>query len=191
MVAHINGQLWNASQIAQSLGVSAPTARSYLDMLEETFIARQLQPFHTNIKKRLVKSPKIYIRDTGLLHALLRIGTFDDLLGHPSLGHSWEGFVVEQICAIVPPSWQPFFYRTSAGAEIDLLLLDDKGSRIAVEIKYASDPKPTRGFWTAYDDLACAQGLLVYPGKEHYPLKGDDWAVPAKDLALILEKSKP
>ncbi len=109
MLSHLHGQLWNASQIANSLGISAPTARNYLDILENTFIVRQLQPYHFNIKKRLVKSHRMYIRDTGIFHALLRIKNFEDLQSHPTLGSSWEGFVIEQILSIVPESWQYFF----------------------------------------------------------------------------------
>src|SRR3990170_7595430 len=124
MIAHSHGQLWNASKIAGSLGVSAPTVKSYLDILEETFIVRQIQPYHPNIKKRLIKSPKVYIRDSGLLHTLLMVKTFDDLQAHPVVGSSWEGFVIEQIAGILPENTPLYFYRTGAGAEIDLLLFD-------------------------------------------------------------------
>jgi predicted AAA+ superfamily ATPase len=133
MIAHSHGQLWNASKIAGSLGISAPTVRSYLDILEETFIVRQIQPYHSNIKKRLIKSPKVYIRDSGLLHTLLNISTSEDLHGHPSLGSSWEGFIVEQILGILPERWQAYFYRTGAGAEIDLVLFDSKHKPVAIE----------------------------------------------------------
>ena len=122
-------RLWNASKLAGSLGVSAPTVRRYLDILEETFIIRQLQPYHANMKKRLIKAPKVYIRDSGLSHALLRIKTFDDLLGHPSSGASWEGFVIEQIASLLPQNSELYFYRTNAGAEIDLLFMD-KGTSL-------------------------------------------------------------
>ncbi len=190
MLAHYNGQLWNASQIALSLGISAPTVRNYLDILEETFIVRQLPPFHTNTKKRLIKSPKIYIRDTGLLHSLLRTKTLDDLQGHPGLGSSWEGFVIEQILALIPKSWQAFFYRTNAGAEIDLVLIDDSNNKIAIEVKYSASPKILKGFWSAFEDLNCSQGFIVYPGDEQYPIKKNVWTLPAKNLsgALPLEK---
>ncbi|KFZ44540.1 ATPase, partial [Smithella sp. D17] len=117
MLAHSHGQLWNASKIAGSLGISAPTVRRYLDILESTFIVRQLQPYHNNTKKRLIKSPKVYIRDSGLNHALLRIKTLDDLTGHPSVGASWEGFVIEQIVSLLPENSQYYFYRSNAGAE--------------------------------------------------------------------------
>jgi len=185
MIAHSHGQLWNASKIAGSLGISAPTVMSYLDILEETFIVRQLRPYYSNIKKRLIKSPKVYIRDSGLLHALLNISTLDDLHGHPSLGSSWEGFVVEQILRILPERWQAYFYRTGAGAEIDLVLFDGKHKPVAVEIKYSVSPKLERGFWNAYVDLSCKKGFVLYPGEESYPLGRNVATLPAKKLAEI------
>jgi hypothetical protein len=186
MLAHFHGQLWNASQIANSLGLSAPTIRSYLDILEETFIARRLVPYYLNVKKRMVKSPKIYLRDSGLLHALLRTRTLEDLQSHPSLGSSWEGFVIEQITALIPKSWEVYFYRTSAGAEIDLLLIDEKRRPIAIEIKYSLSPDVTRGFWNAWEDLSCKRGYVVYPGKESYPLGNGVSTLPIKDLKRIV-----
>ena len=185
MIAHSHGQLWNASKIAGSLGISAPTVMSYLDILEETFIVRQLRPYYSNIKKRLIKSPKVYIRDSGLLHALLNIRTLDDLHGHPALGSSWEGFVVEQILRILPERWQAYFYRTGAGAEIDLVLFDGKHKPVAVEIKYSVSPKLERGFWNAYEDLSCKKGFVLYPGEESYPLGRNVATLPAKKLAEI------
>jgi predicted AAA+ superfamily ATPase len=185
MIAHSHGQLWNASKIAGSLGISAPTVMSYLDILEETFIVRQLRPYYSNIKKRLIKSPKVYIRDSGLLHALLNISTLDDLHGHPSLGSSWEGFIVEQILKILPERWQAYFYRTGAGAEIDLVLFDGKHKPVAVEIKYSVSPKLERGFWNAYEDLSCKKGFVLYPGEESYPLGRNVATLPAKKLAEI------
>lgn len=169
MLAHSHGQLWNASQIANSLDTSAPTVRHYLDILEETFIVRQLPPYYPNIKKRLIKSPKIYIRDTGLLHALLKNRTLDALQSHPCLGNSWEGFVIEQITALVPDK-DVYFYRTSAGAEIDLLLFIESDEPIAIEIKYSASPKPSKGFWSALNDVACKKGYVIYPGQESYPI---------------------
>ena len=186
MVAHLHGQLWNASQIANSLGVSAPTVRHYLDILEGTFIVRQLQPYHSNIKKRLTKSPKVYIRDSGILHTLLRIRTSEDLQGHPSVGSSWEGFVVEQLISMVPADWQVFFYRTAAGAEIDLLLLDGRNRIIAIEVKYSLSPKLSKGFRTAWADLSCHKGYVVYPGKEAYPIDKSVTALPVQELVKVL-----
>lgn len=185
MLAHHNAQLWNASQISLSLGVSAPTVRDYLDILEETFIIRRLPPFYANVKKRLIKSPKIYFNDSGLLHALLRTETFDDLQGRPFLGASWESFMISQIAEIIPRTWQMFFYRTGGGAEIDLVLADTENNLIAVEIKYSAAPKPTKGFWSAFEDLGCSQGFIVYPGEESYPIGDNVWVLPAKDLSKI------
>lgn len=187
MLAHLNGQLWNASQIAGNLGISPPTARHYLDILEDTFIVRQLQPYHVNIKKRLVKSPKVYVRDTGILHALLSLKDLDGLLGHPTVGSSWEGFVIEQILAIVPERWKAFFYRTSAGAELDLLLIDDKGRTIGIEIKHSAAPTVNKGFWSALEDVSCSRGFVVYPGDESYPLGENVITVPVRELSRIME----
>jgi len=185
MVAHMHGQLWNASQIAKGLGLSAPTVRSYLDILTDTFIVRQLLPYHFSIKKRLTKSQKVYIRDTGLLHALLRIGSFDDLQAHPVVGSSWEGFVIEQIAGILPENTPLYFYRTSAGAEINLVIFDRKNQPLAVEIKYSLSPKLEKGFSIAFEDLSCKRGFIVYPGEEYYSLKKDVFALPVKRLSEI------
>ena len=162
MLAHLHGQLWNASSIAGSLGVSAPSARHYLDILEDTFIIRQLLPYHTNVGKRIVKAPRVFIRDSGLLHALLMIGSMEELQSHPSIGASWEGFVIEQVIASMPGDWRPFFYRTSAGSELDLLLLDDRGRTVGVEVKYSLSPAVGKGFWNAMTDTSCGKGFIVY-----------------------------
>lgn len=185
MLAHLNGQLWNASQISASMGLSPVTVRHYLDILEDTFIVRQLHPWYANVGKRLIKAPKIYVRDTGLLHSLLQLGTADLLQGHPGVGSSWEGFVVEQILASLPDDYRPYFYRTNAGAEIDLILSDGKNP-IAVEIKYSATPRVTKGFWLAYDDLKCRKGYIVYPGRDRYPIGKDVEALPIAEMASIL-----
>ena len=170
MVAHNHGQLWNACQIASSLGVSAPTVRHYLAVLEETFLVRSLRPFAANLKKRLIKSPKVYIRDAGLLHALVGIGSMNELQGRPLAGHSWEGFVIEQVIAGMPPRWRAYFFRTSAGAEIDLLLVPPGGRPVAVEAKYSLTPSVSRGLRSACFDLDCRRSWILYPGTESYPL---------------------
>ncbi len=185
MLAHSHGQLWNASRIAGSLGLSAPTVRHYLDILEGTFVARQLQPYHANVGKRLTRSPKVFLRDSGVLHALLGLGTLDDLLGHPAAGSSWEGFVVEQILNTSLKGRKPFFYRTAAGAEIDLVLVPGRGTPVAVEVKHAAAPSLGKGFWNAFRDLGCAQGFVVYPGDEAYPLGEGVTALPAGRLGEI------
>lgn len=187
MLAHAHGQLWNAAKIAASLGVSAPSVRHYLDILEDTFMVRQLRPFYPNLKKRLVKSPKVYLRDSGILHALLRLERMDDVLGHPTAGASWEGWVIEQILSAVPDSWRPYFYRTSAGAEIDLVL-ERPGRQpfIAMEIKYAADASPSSGFWSALSDLGEAKGFVVCPTEERYPVGKDVYALPVRELTRFL-----
>ena len=188
MLAHWQGQLWNASTIAKSLGVTSPTVKRYLDLLEDTFMLRQLAPYFANAKKRLVKSPKVYLRDSGLLHALLRIQDFDDLIGHPSVGASWEGWVIEQILGIAPESWGKSFYRTAAGAEIDLLLEPGRQRpMIALEVKYSRAPQPSRGFWTAIEDLQPARGFVIYPGNEYYPIRPGVFALPIAELKRLLD----
>jgi len=182
MIAHHHGNLWNASAIANALGVSSPAASRYLDILCDTFIVRQLTPFSTNLKKRLVKSPKVYIRDSGLLHALLGIHTHEQLLGHPVVGGSWEGMVIEQILAILPTGMEPYFYRTQAGAEVDLLLVPRSGSPIAVEIKHTLSPKVSSGLRSVIDDVTCERSFIVYPGNEAYPLAHQITALPVSLL---------
>lgn len=184
MVAHLNGQLWNASQIASSMGLSPTTMRHYLDILEGSFVVRQLKPWFMNTGKRLTKSPKVYMRDTGLLHALLQIGTADQLMGHPALGNSWEGFVIEQITALLPKGTEPYFYRTNAGAEIDLVFDDGKGP-VAVEVKYSAAPKVSRGFWSACADLKCRKAYVVYPGEQRYPIAENTEVLPIRELGSI------
>ena len=170
MIAHLHGQLFNASALAASLGVSQPTASRYLDHLVQTLMLRRLEPYHANLGKRLVKSPKVYVRDSGLLHYLLNIRVQDDLLGHPSTGASWEGFVVEQICNQLPDGATASFYRTAAGAELDLLV--EIGSRkIAFEVKFSSAPKVTKGFWQACDDVGVDAAYVVAPVQTGWPMK--------------------
>lgn len=170
MAAHLHGQLFNASALAASLGVSQPTAARYLDHLVQTLMLRRLEPYHANLGKRLVKSPKVYVRDSGLLHYLLNIQVQDDLLGHPSTGASWEGFVVEQICNQLPSGAMASFYRTAAGAELDLLV--ETGSRkIAFEVKFSSAPKVTKGFWQACEDVGVDAAYVVAPVQAAWPVK--------------------
>ncbi len=186
MLAHFHGQIWNASKIAASLGVTAPTAKHYLDTLQDTFMVRVLPPFAANLKKRLVKSPKVYLRDSGLLHALLRIGDCDQLLGHPIAGASWEGWVIEQALAADGGRSGACFYRTAAGAEIDLVLERPRGRRLAFEVKLGSAPSPSRGFWSGLGDLKPSAAFVVYPGKERYPLARGVEALPVSMFADVL-----
>jgi uncharacterized protein len=169
MCAHAHGQVLNSSQLGSSLSVSYHTIRSYIDILEETFILRTLPPYSGNLKKRLIKSPKIYIRDSGLLHSLLAIENHDDLFAHPTYGPSFEGFVIENISNALP-LWQKSFYRTSSGNEIDLIL--EKGNqKVAIEIKASSSFKISKGFWTAQEDLAPDQTYIIAPVNETYPIE--------------------
>lgn len=185
MLAHSHGQLWNASRIANSLGISAPTVRSYLDILGETYISRQLPPYFVNVKKRLIKSPKVYLRDTGLLHALAGVRDFDGLQNHPAVGSSWEGFIIEQIIGQLPQGWSPYFYRTSAGAEVDLILIAPGKNPTAVEIKYSLSPKVSKGFRMACEDLACDRAFIVYPGEEAYPLDDKIMVLPIEKISRV------
>lgn len=170
MMAHLNGQLLNISTLAGSLGLSSPTINHYIEIFEGTFILRSLLPYHTNIKKRLVKSPKIHFRDSGILHTLLSIETFDALQSNPCLGHSWESFVIEQIITQMPTGTTPYFYRTAAGAEIDLILKNENRPPVAIEIKYSLSPALSKGFYQGYQDLDCKKGFVIYPGKDTYEI---------------------
>jgi len=168
MMAHYHGGIWNAAEFARSLGTAEATARRYLDILCGAYMVRQLQPWHANIKKRQVKSPKVYVRDSGVVHALLALETHDQLLSHPKLGASWEGFVIEQIIC-QSRSRDIYFWRTHAGAELDLLLYRG-GQAIGYEVKYADAPRTTRSMRTAITDLDLKHLYVVYPGEQTYPL---------------------
>lgn len=185
MCAHLQGQVFNASQLGAALGGAAhTTVARYLDLLVDAMVLRRLEPYLANVGKRLVKSPKVYVRDSGLLHALLGIATLDDLAGHPVAGHSWEGFVIEQIIASLPPLASFGFYRTAAGAELDLVV-EHAGRRIGYEIKLSSAPKPTRGYWSACEDLGVTQAYVVAPVSESYPLAGNVEVVSPLALPVI------
>ena len=186
MLAHSHGSLWNASKIAVALGVSPPTAKYYLDILEKTFIVRQLLPFYPNIKKRFVKSPKVYLRDSGLLHTLFSISSKEELLSHPAAGHSWEGFVIEQIINIISKKYGPYFYRTSAGAEVDLVVVKGDKAVLCIEIKLSLSPLPSQGFFNAMNDLNCKNGIIIYPGDDVYSVKRNIKAVPIIELSNYL-----
>ncbi len=168
MIAHNHGQVLNASKLGQSLGISHTTARSYIDLLSQTFMVRILSPFIPNVKKRLIKSPKVYIRDSGILHALLEIETMDHLLGHPVYGFSWEGFVIENILSFLP-DWKAAFYRTSSGNEIDLII--EKGrKRLAIECKASSAPSASKGLDLALQELHIETAWIIAPVAEAFPI---------------------
>jgi uncharacterized protein len=183
MLAHAQGTLLNASRLAASLSVSSPTVARYIDLLVDLLLVRRLGSYHANLGKRLVKSPKTYVRDSGVLHALLAIPTAAALHDHPIVGASWEGFVVETLIDCAPTWTAPYFYRTSAGAEIDLLL-ELPGSELwAIEIKHSLSPKVERGFHIACDDLKPARRLVVYSGHERVSLPHDVEALGLDALA--------
>ncbi len=177
MLAHHQGGMLNVAQLARNLGVDAKTAQSYIDLLCDLLLVRRLAPWHTNTGKRLVKAPKVYVRDSGLVHALLDIETKDNLLSHMVVGASWEGYCIETLLACVPAGVTGYFYRTSGGAEIDLLLAWPGGDLWAIEIKRSASPKVERGFHSACDDLQPTQKWVVYPGQESYPLSTDIQAI--------------
>lgn len=169
MFSHTQGQLFNSSKLAGSMGVTHPTIRRYLDMFEQTFLVRTLQPYIPNVKKRLIKSPKVYIRDSGILHQLLQISDFNQLMGHPVFGSSWEGIVIENIIAEMS-DWQAYFYRTSTGDEMDLVLI--KGEmKLAIECKASTAPQLSKGFWNVIEDIDPHHVWVVAPITGTYPMK--------------------
>jgi len=186
MLAHHQGGLLNTAQFARNLGVDAKTAASYLDLLVDLLIVRRLPAWHANLGKRLVKSPKVYVRDSGLAHALLAIPDKETLLAHPVVGQSWECFAIENLLVSAGDKVQGYFYRTSGGAEIDLLLAWPDGTLWAVEIKRSLSPKVERGFHAACDDLAPARKFVVYPGQERYRIAPDIEAISLAELATAL-----
>jgi len=186
MLAHGQGTLLNASRLAAGLAISAQSVTRYIDLLADLLLVRRLSPFHANLGKRLVKSPKVYVRDSGLVHALLGIADHDALAGHPVVGASWEGFVIENLLAAAPAGTRASFYRTAAGAEIDLLLELPGGKRWAVEIKSGLSPRLEKGFHFARQDLKPGKSFVVYSGDDRYPLDEGVEAIGLRELASIL-----
>ena len=184
MVAHYHAQLWNGAELARSLGVSEHTVRRYLDLLTGTYLLRQLPPWHENVGKRQYKSPKVYVRDSGLLHALLSVGSHDELLGHPKYGASWEGFAVEQILSVTGAA-DAFYWRTHTGAELDLMLMR-RGKRYGFEFKCSDAPRMTKSLRIALDDLGLAQAWVVYPGTEQYRIHERASVLPLTKLPSAL-----
>ncbi|HBE04305.1 MAG: hypothetical protein A2096_05150 [Spirochaetes bacterium GWF1_41_5] len=180
MLAHYHGQIWNAAEPARSLGISEPTVRRYLDILSSFFMIRQLQPWHANIKKRQVKSPKIYFRDTGLLHQLLGIRTAKELLYHPKFGVSWEGYAIEEAIKAIKPD-ESFFWATHNGAEIDLVIIKN-GKMYGIECKYTDAPQVTPSMRTALDELKLIKIAVIYPGTKSYELHKQILAVPLTSI---------
>ena len=186
MLAHSQGGVLNASKLASGISVTSPTVGSYLGLLVDLLLVRRLAPYHRNVGKRLVKSPKTYIRDSGLLHALLGIGDFDTLLGHPVIGASWEGFVIENLLAVAPPHTTASFYRTARGAEIDLILeMGGKHGIWAIEIKHSPSASFQKGNRIALDDIQPSRAFLVHSGTDRFP-KGE--SVEAIGLAELMQE---
>ena len=191
MLAHNQGGPLNASKPAAGLALSAPTVSGYIDLLVDLLLVRRLRPFHANVKKRMVKSPKIYVRDSGIVHALLGIENHDALAGHPVVGPSWEGFVIENLLAVAPPRTMASFYRTQAGAEIDLLLeIPGKRGPWAIEIKRGLSARLGKGFHHAREDVRPERAFLVHPGEERYPVTKDVEAVGLREMMTLVERGE-
>ena len=187
MLAHSQGQLLNASKLAGSLAVSGPTVTTYIDLLADLLLVRRLPPLHANVRKRLVKSPKVYVRDSGIVHALLGIASHDALIGHPVAGASWEGFVIENLLARAPAGTRASFYGTRSGAEMDLVLEFPGGRDTwAIEVKLGLTPKVARGFHSACEDIAPTSAFVVYAGAERYPLAANVEVIGLRELAAMV-----
>lgn len=190
MLAYNQGSLLNASRLAAGLAVSVPTIGKYIDLLVDLLLVRRLQPYHTNTTKRQIKSPKIYIRDSGLVHALLGLTTYDNLAAHPVVGSSFEGYVIENIVSMLPDKTPVYFYRSSNGAEIDLILnLPNNLGTWAIEIKRGLSARPNKGFYYAIEDIQPTYSFVVYAGKERYKLAESIEAISLEELCTILKNS--
>ena len=188
MLAHRQGTTLNASVLARALETSTQSVTRYVDLLADLLLVRRLQPFHANVGKRLVKSPKVYVRDSGLLHALLGTSSLEQLAGHPVVGQSWEGFVIETLLSVLPPLATPLFYRTSAGAEIDLLIEFSDGRLWAVEIKRSLSARVRRGFHVACCDVNPSSAFVVHAGGDRWPLSETAEAIGVRELAALLRE---
>lgn len=186
MLAHLHAQTWNACDLGRSMGLSDKTVRSYLDILTGTYMVRQLQPWHENLKKRQVKTPKVYLRDSGLLHSLLNIPAMSDLWGHPRLGASWEGFALEQVLSVLRPH-EAYFWATQGGAELDLLLFSG-GKRYGVEFKFNEAPKVTKSMHSALADLSLDHLWVIFPGATHYPVHEKITMLPLAEISRLPEE---
>jgi predicted AAA+ superfamily ATPase len=190
MLAHNQAGQLNIAQLGNNLDVAAPTAKRYVELLEDLLLIRTLRPWAGNVGKRLVRAPKVYIRDSGLTHALLNLTTLDDLLGHPIVGASWEGFVIENLLSCLPVGVRPWFYRTSAGAEIDLVIEKNSKERYAIEIKRSQAPSVSKGFYLGCEDIGATKRFIVYPGKVRFPVTKEITAIPILDMMNELKDGK-
>lgn len=189
MLAHNQGGTLNASNLAQGLGVSGQTVARYLDLLVDLLLVRRLQPWVSNTGKRLVKSPKVYVRDSGVVHALLGLEVINELLGHPVVGGSWEGFVIENLHTVLPKVAQSYFYRSSGGSEIDLIIAMKPDDLWAIEIKRSLSPKVSKGFYRACDDLNIKHRFVVYPGEESWSIAKDTRVISLSELMQLISSS--
>jgi hypothetical protein len=190
MLAHSQGSILNQSRLASSLGVSNHTVKRYIELLTQAYVVKILPPYHPNLKKRLVKSPKVYVRDSGILHSLLNISSFNQLLGHPVCGPSFEGFVIENINLLLP-DFEMYFYQTTRGAEIDLFLLHGE-YRIAIEVKASTSPKLTKRFYTTLEDLSPTHAYVVSMVEKAYPVSENVWVCNLDELCHnLLSLRKP
>lgn len=190
MLAHIQGSPLNAANLAKGLGVSAQTATRYLDLLVDLLLVRRLPPWLSNTGKRLVKSPKVYVRDSGIVHALLGLEGINDLMGHPVVGGSWEGFVIENLHTVLPQSAQTYFYRSSGGAEVDLIIALRPDELWAVEIKRSLSPKVSKGYYLACEELQVKRRFLVYPGEDSWFTASDTQVTSLSQLMRLIDNEK-
>nr|MBI1231249.1 AAA family ATPase [Cytophagales bacterium] len=190
MLAHVQGSLWNGDSFARALGITRPTVTRYLEFLEGSFMVRILQPYHRNVKKRLVKSPKVYIRDTGLLHALVGVKSYDELINQLLIGASWETFVIERVINVLGLDYQYYFYRTHQGAKCDLLLVRSGKVEWAIEIKNTLSPKISKGFLISMEDTNAAKGAVISRVNEGYPLKEGVRNYSLLEFCEVIKKGK-
>lgn len=188
MLAHLHGGMFNASALAASLGVTQPTVKKYLELLEGSFLIRRLPPYFINLGKRLIKSPKLYLRDSGLLHHLLRVFDMEQLRGNPAVGASWEGYVIEQIIREAPEFSDFYYYRTQNGAEVDLLMITPKGKKVCIEIKFSISPGISKGFYQSIADLQSDLNYVITPGGECFDRSDGLRICP---MSVFLEKELP
>lgn len=190
MLAHNQSGQLNMAQLGANLDVTIPTTKRYIELLEDLLLIRAIRPWSGNIGKRLVKAPKIYIRDSGLVHALLNLTTIDDVLGHPVVGASWEAFIVENLISCLPIGVMPWFYRTAAGAEIDLVIEKNAKKIYAIEIKRSLSPSVSKGFYLGCEDIGATHRFVVYPGKEQFAVGKNIIAMPLLDMMAELRSVK-
>ena len=189
MIAHLNGQLLNYETLGNSLGVTSPTIKKYLDFFESAYLIRRVQPWFVNISKRLVRSPKIYIRDTGILHALLALETFENLQSHVVLGASWEAYIIQEIASMLPPRYEMYFYRTQDGTEADVVIVKAGIPEFLIEIKYSSAPNITKSMLIASQDLKTRRNIIIAPVSESYPLREGFEVMPFFELPTLFGSS--